>query len=84
LVLGDVRANALMPPRRRDLIAGADRAGTMSVFYLYQIEGVPLEEARKQLSLKYLHVSAAKTSILDFFWAEWAKIEATGRIDFWT
>jgi len=64
--------------------SGADRAGTMAVFYLYQIEGVPLEEARKQLSFKYLHISAAKTGILDFFWAEWAKIEATGRIDFWT
>jgi protein tyrosine/serine phosphatase len=64
--------------------SGADRAGTMSVFYLYAIEGVPLEVARRQLSLKYLHISAAKTGILDFFWAEWAKIEATGRIDFWT
>jgi hypothetical protein len=54
------------------------------VFYMYAIEGVPLAEARKHLSLKYLHISAAKTGILDFFWAEWAKIEATGRIDFWT
>ena len=64
--------------------SGADRAGTMAVFYMYAIEGVPLAEARKHLSLKYLHISAAKTGILDFFWSEWAKIEATGRIDFWT
>ena len=64
--------------------SGADRAGTMAVLYMYAIEGMPLAEARKHLSLKYLHISAAKTGILDFFWAEWAKIEATGRIDFWT
>jgi protein tyrosine/serine phosphatase len=64
--------------------SGADRAGMIAVFYLYAIEGVPLDIARQQLSLKYLHISAAKTGILDFFWAEWAKIEAMGRIDFWT
>jgi protein tyrosine/serine phosphatase len=64
--------------------SGADRAGLMSVFFLYLYEGVPLAQARQQLDYKYLHVSAGKTGVLGFFWDEWAKVEATGRTDFWT
>jgi protein tyrosine/serine phosphatase len=64
--------------------SGADRAGVMSVFYLYCIEGVPLEVARQQLSNKYLHVSAGKTGILGFFWDEFARAHAATGVDFWT
>jgi protein tyrosine/serine phosphatase len=64
--------------------SGADRAGLMSVFFLYCIEGVPLAEARKQLSNKYLHVSAGKTGILGFFWDEFARAHTATGIDFWT
>lgn len=64
--------------------SGADRAGLMSVFYLYQVEGVPLEEARRQLALRYLHVSAGKTGILGFFWDEYARARDATGIEFWT
>ncbi|MEK7660944.1 MAG: sulfur transferase domain-containing protein [Pseudomonadota bacterium] len=63
--------------------SGADRAGFASVFYLYRIEGVPLAEARKQLALKYLHVSAGKTGILGHFWDRFAEAEADTGIEFW-
>lgn len=45
--------------------SGADRAGFASAVYLMVIEGRPLTEARKMLSLKYLHVSFTKTGVLD-------------------
>lgn len=64
--------------------SGADRAGLISVFYLYCIEGVPLAEARQQLSNRYLHVSAGKTGILGFFWDEFARAQAATGVDFWT
>ena len=46
--------------------SGADRAGFASVLYLHVIEGRPLAEARRQLSLKYLHMSFSRTGILGF------------------
>jgi protein tyrosine/serine phosphatase len=47
--------------------SGADRAGLMSVLYRYLHEGVPLEQAKKELSLKYGHIRQAHTGILDYF-----------------
>ncbi len=47
--------------------SGADRAGLMSVLYRYLHEGVPLEEAKKELSFKYGHFRQAHTGILDYF-----------------
>jgi protein tyrosine phosphatase (PTP) superfamily phosphohydrolase (DUF442 family) len=47
--------------------SGADRAGLMSVLYRYLHEGVPLEEAKNELSLKYGHIRQAHTGILDYF-----------------
>jgi len=46
--------------------SGADRAGIMSVFYRHFRQGVPIREALEQLSLKYLHVKAGKTGVLDY------------------
>ena len=46
--------------------SGADRAGIMSVLYLHFRKGVPIREALAQLSLKYLHVKAGKTGVLDY------------------
>lgn len=63
--------------------SGADRAGFASVFYLYRIEGLPLEEARQQLNIKYLHVSAGKTGILGHFWDEFDKAQKETGIEFW-
>lgn len=47
--------------------SGADRAGLMSVFYELFIEHKPMEEALKQLSMKYGHFRWADTGKLDFF-----------------
>ncbi len=46
--------------------SGADRAGIMSVFYLHFRKGVPIRQALEQLSLKYLHLKAGKTGVLDY------------------
>lgn len=46
--------------------SGADRAGIMSVFYMHFRKGLPIREALEQLSLKYLHVKAGKTGVLDY------------------
>ncbi len=46
--------------------SGADRAGIMSVFYMHFRKGVPIREALEQLSMKYLHVKAGKTGVLDY------------------
>lgn len=47
--------------------SGADRAGFMTTLYLFLAEGVPLRDAMRQLSLRYGHVKAAKTGIIDYF-----------------
>jgi protein tyrosine phosphatase (PTP) superfamily phosphohydrolase (DUF442 family) len=47
--------------------SGADRAGIMSVLYRHLHEGLPIEEAKKELSLKYGHIRQAHTGILDYF-----------------
>ena len=47
--------------------SGADRAGLMSVLYRFLHEGVPMQEAKKELSLRYGHIRQAHTGILDYF-----------------
>lgn len=47
--------------------SGADRAGLMSVLYRIFREGVPIAEAKNELSLKYGHFRQADTGILDYF-----------------
>jgi protein tyrosine phosphatase (PTP) superfamily phosphohydrolase (DUF442 family) len=47
--------------------SGADRAGLMSVLYRYLKEGVPIEQAKCELSLRYGHIRHADTGILDYF-----------------
>ncbi len=46
--------------------SGADRAGLMSALLMYTKEGKPIEEAAKQLSLKYGHFKKSETGILDY------------------
>ncbi|MFD0980920.1 tyrosine-protein phosphatase [Tropicimonas aquimaris] len=45
--------------------SGADRAGLAAVLYKAIIEGAPLDEARKHLSLKYVHTDWTDTGIVD-------------------
>lgn len=47
--------------------SGADRAGMMSALYLALSEGRPVNEARRQLGLRYGHFSRGPTGVLDAF-----------------
>lgn len=46
--------------------SGADRAGIMGVFYLHFRKRLPIREAMAQLSLRYLHMKAGLTGVLDY------------------
>lgn len=60
--------------------SGADRAGMVSVLYLMSQEGVSLDEARKQLGLKHLHLKWSKTGILDHILDVYEERQAKGAI----
>ena len=45
--------------------SGADRAGLASALWLLDQEGAPLNEARKMLSLRYMHLRHTKTGLMD-------------------
>ena len=45
--------------------SGADRAGLMSTLYAHMRLGQPIEQARRQLSLRYGHIRQADTGVLD-------------------
>jgi protein tyrosine/serine phosphatase len=45
--------------------SGADRAGLMSALFMILKAGLPVEEARRQLSLRYGHIKQADTGVLD-------------------
>lgn len=47
--------------------SGADRAGIMCVLYRHLHEGAPIEEAKKELSLRFGHIRQAHTGVLDYF-----------------
>jgi protein tyrosine/serine phosphatase len=53
--------------------SGADRAGLMSALYLILHKNISVNEAKKQLSFKYLHLKYAKTGILDAFFDNYLK-----------
>ena len=46
--------------------SGADRAGLMGALFMYMKEGKPIEEAVKQLSLKFGHFKKSETGVLDY------------------
>jgi len=62
--------------------SGADRAGLMSVLYRHLKEGVPLEEAKRELSLWYGHIRSADTGILDEFFERYLADNAKRPIAF--
>jgi len=45
--------------------SGSDRAGLASALYLLHIERKPLDEARKMLSWRYIHMKNSATGVLD-------------------
>lgn len=59
--------------------SGADRAGLASAIYLIVCENRSVAEARKQLSLRYLHLKWSKTGVCDHILDEYEKAQkATG------
>ena len=46
--------------------SGADRAGFVAAMYLMVFENKPVEVARKQLSLKYIHLDFTATGVQDY------------------
>lgn len=56
--------------------SGADRAGLGSALYLMLVENVPVEEAQKQLSWRFLHIKHAKTGLLDHFLDSYRRFNA--------
>lgn len=63
--------------------SGADRVGLMSALYLHTRHGVPIEEARRQLSLRYGHIRQADTGILDHFFDAYVDYAAKTPIAFY-
>lgn len=63
--------------------SGADRVGLMSALYLHVREGVPIAEARRQLSLRYGHIRYADTGILDQLFDAYVAYAETSPIAFY-
>ena len=56
--------------------SGSDRTGLFCAFYLIFRKGVPVAEARRQLSFRYGHVSITKTGILDYIFDDYLAFNA--------
>lgn len=63
--------------------SGADRAGLMSVLVQHLHHGMPIEQARKQLSLRFGHVRHADTGVLDYVFECYLADNAETPIAFW-
>lgn len=63
--------------------SGADRAGLMSTLYMITVEGKPVDEARRQLSLRFGHIRQSDTGILDEFFEDYLKANAESPIKFY-
>jgi len=46
--------------------SGADRAGMMSVLYMHFRKGLPISEAMRQLGLRFGHIRASLTGVIDY------------------
>jgi protein tyrosine/serine phosphatase len=62
--------------------SGSDRTGLFCALYLILREGVPVAEARRQLSLRYGHVRITKTGILDHLFEAYLEHDARAPIPF--
>lgn len=62
--------------------SGADRAGLMSALYLHSRCGVPIGEAKRQLSIRYGHIRYADTGVLDHFFDQYLEYAAREPIEF--
>lgn len=62
--------------------SGADRAGIMSALYCHFRGGAPIEQAMRQLSLRYGHIRQGKTGVLDYFFAQYLANGASQGLSF--
>ena len=62
--------------------SGADRAGFLAALYLMVFENRPVEVARKQLSLKYIHLDFTATGVQDYILDVYAARNARQPIGF--
>jgi protein tyrosine/serine phosphatase len=51
--------------------AGADRSGLAAALWKTMVDGAPVREASRQLSLRYGHVPVGPTAVLDAFFDNW-------------
>ncbi|MCA0922001.1 tyrosine-protein phosphatase [Pseudooceanicola nanhaiensis] len=70
------------PPFVMHCKSGADRAGFASAVYLMVVKGVPVEQARRMLSVKYVHFRWTKTGVLDHILDLYATRNAEAPIGF--
>jgi protein tyrosine/serine phosphatase len=54
-------------PSRESVLGARDLSGLMAVLYMHFRQGQPIEQAKQQLSFKYLHIREGKTGMLDYF-----------------
>jgi protein tyrosine phosphatase (PTP) superfamily phosphohydrolase (DUF442 family) len=57
--------NSIEYPMLLHCKSGADRVGLMSALYMILKEGMPVAEAKRQLSLRFGHIRQADTGVLD-------------------
>jgi protein tyrosine/serine phosphatase len=62
--------------------SGADRAGIAASLYMIFAEGMSVEQAKEQLSFRYLHIRAGKTGVLDFYFEDYLRAQAATGIGF--
>ncbi len=53
--------------------SGSDRAGLMSVLFRHMRQGVPIQDAKGELALRYGHIRQADTGVLDYFFERYLK-----------
>lgn len=59
--------------------SGSDRTGLAATLYLHVVKGVPLDEARKQLSIRYIHNPLGRAGIVNVLLDDYgAAYTATG------
>ena len=62
--------------------SGSDRTGLFCGLYLILREGVPVADARRQLALRFGHISLTKTGVLDRFFDQYLEAAAREPIEF--
>lgn len=74
--------NQIQYPMLMHCKSGADRAGLMSALYRHFKEGVPVEQAKDELALRFGHIRQADTGVLDYFFERYLAYNALKPIAF--